>query len=308
MPRRSAWAGGLVLVIAGLTFATVSEVPPPASEQVTTEESANLALRPPTTVLTAPTAPPDASTPDGSTPDGSTPTPDTTPAIESRSVMTIGDSVAFVAAFASTPESLATAGITSLDGRGFIGCGVLARAGWRTIGEGDTTLEWADDCVLQPQAEALGLTGRPDWVISFVGGWEGTGFVAPDGTRHAAMSDAVGDAILVELVASGERAEAAGSRIAWVTWVCPGKDSDRDYPADYPGGSTRSCGRLQRRCRARSSWNPPNGRASAPTRTARRPRRRTWPGTTSTTRRTRAWLWQVWVGPALAAAGRDAAS
>ncbi len=281
----------------------MSEVPPPASEQVTTEESANLALRPPTTVLTAPTAPPDASTPDGSTPDGSTPTPDTAPAVESRSVMTIGDSVAFVAAFASTPESLATAGITSLDGRGFIGCGVLARAGWRTIGEGDTTLEWADDCVLQPQAEALGLTGRPDWVISFVGGWEGTGFVAPDGTRHAAMSDAVGDAILAELVASGQRAEAAGSRIAWVTWVCPGKDSDRDYPADYPGWINQ----IMRDAAAqvpRSIVVEPTERVCVDADANGSPTEEkdvAW--NREHHPQDAAWLWQVWVGPALAAAG-----
>ena len=294
-PRRRAWAGGLVLVLAGLTLATVNEVPPPASERVTTEESADLALQPPTTTLTAPTTPPDGSTPDGST-------PDTPPATETRSVMVIGDSVAFVAAFASTPESLAAAGITSIDGRGFIGCGVLSRAGWRTIGDGGAVLELDEECSRQPEAEALGLTGHPDWVVSFVGGWEGSGFVAPDGTRHAAMSDAVGDAILAELVASGQRAAAAGSRMAWVAWVCPGKDSDRNYAADYPEWINQ----IMREASAKvpesivveptervcvgadangaptaekdEAWNHEHHPQDAP------------------------WLWQVWVGPALAAA------
>ena len=296
VPRRSAWAGGLALVLAGLTLAAVNEVPPPASEQVTTEESADLALRPPTTVLTAPTA----STPDGSTPDGST--PGTAPATATRSVMVIGDSVAFVAAFASTPESLAAAGITSIDGRGFIGCGVLSRVGWRTIGDGGKVLDWADECDRQPEAEALGLTGRPDWVVSFVGGWEGSGFEAPDGSRHPAMSDAVGDAIRTELVASGQRAAAAGSRTAWVTWVCPGKDSDRNYPADYPGWINQ----IMRE----ASAQVPNSIVVEPT-------DRVCVGADANGAPTEEkdvawnhehhpqdapWLWQVWVGPALAAA------
>ncbi len=299
VPRRSAWAGGLALVLAGLTLAAVNEVPPPPSEQVTTEESADLALRPPTTVLTPPTVP-DASTPDASTPDASTPD---TAAPTTRSVMVIGDSVAFVAVFESTPESLAAAGIMSIDGRGFIGCGVLARAGWRTIGAGGKVLEWADECDRQPEAEQIGLTGHPDWVVSFVGGWEGSGFVAPDGTRHAAMSDAVGDAILAELVASGQRAAEAGSRIAWVTWVCPGKDSDRDYPADYPGwinqvmreASAQVPGSIvveptERVCVDADANGAPTEEKDVAWNREHHPQ-------------DAAWLWEVWVGPALAAAG-----
>ena len=298
VPRRSAWLGGLALVVLGITFATVNEVPPPASAQVTTEESADLALRPPTTPPPT-TAPPDGPTPDGPAPDGSTPT---TAAPATRSVMVTGDSLAFVAVYNSTPELLAPAGITSIDGRGFIGCGVLSRTGWRSISDTGKVEEWVDECDRQPEAEAIGLTGRPDWVVDFVGGWEGKAFVDTDGVRHDVMSDAIRDRILEELVAGGRRASDAGARTAWVTWVCPGEDSDRNFPDDYPDwinqimrdASTQVPGSIvieptDRVCVGGDAGAAPTEEKNEAWNREHHPEDAEW-------------LWQVWLGPALAAA------
>ena len=51
-------------------------------------------------------------------------------------------------------------------------------------------------------------------------------FIDPQGVRHEPQSAGLRAAILGELIERGNEAAAAGARIAWPAWVCPGAESD----------------------------------------------------------------------------------
>jgi len=240
-PRRVAWAGGTVTIVAAVAMVVSVTQPMTGIESVSAEQSADLALRPPPgdpAALDPAALDPAALDPEPGAPTAPPPTvggpdaggPDASQRL--RLVLT-GDSVAFAAGFVSTPEQLHGAGIQVADGRGLIGCWVLAGDGWSARNEVDRLESPRELCAQQREAEQIGLSGEPDWVVNFAGGWEGTTFVDPDGVVRAARSPELRAAILAELVERGAEATATGARIAWPSWVCPGRESDLSFGDGY---------------------------------------------------------------------------
>jgi hypothetical protein len=217
----------------------------------------------------------------------------------------IGDSVAFSSTFVSGPVQLHPAGIEVADGRGLIGCWLLSGDGWLAYGGRGDLKRPHPLCAQQREAEQLGLSAGPDWVVHFAGGWEGTTFIAPDGTRHAPQSPALRAVILRELIDRGNEAAAAGARMAWPAWVCPGPESDLWFAPGYAGWFNEILREASRSVAGSIVIEPTdrvcegadaNGRPTAEKDAARGREHHPHDG---------AWLWQVWLGPALwAAEGR----
>lgn len=323
LARRTAWVGGAVVVTIAVIGVVLTSNRPEGLRAVTIEESAAAALRPAPTIASdlagdtgvgrrgtdnSSTAAMDdqavASEPPGGTGPGSDPTapPTTAPPPPARLRLSVfGDSVAFSSTFVSGPKQLHPAGIEIADGRGFIGCWLLSGDGWLAY-EQRVLKHPHPLCAKQREAEQLALTAHPDWVVHFAGGWEGTTFIDPTGVRHEPQSPAVRQAILEELVQRGNEATAAGARIAWPSWVCPGPDSPlwfadgyaswfnqilRDASARVPGSIV-----IEPTDRVCVDANP-DGRPTEEKDVAWGREHHPHDG---------AWLWQVWLGPALWAA------
>ena len=240
--RRGAWAAGTSALVLAIVAVVVTTPEPTGIQAVSTEESAAAALRPPpTTSPAAPTATPESQSPPPGPP---TPAPaESAPVIEATTttapparlrLAVFGDSVAFSSTFVSGPIQLHPAGIEVADGRGFIGCWLLSGDGWRAY-EDEVLKRPHPLCAKQREAEQLALSAHPDWVVHFAGGWEGTTFIDPTGVRHQPQSPAVRRAILDELIERGNEAGAAGARIAWPAWVCPGRESPLWFADGYAG-------------------------------------------------------------------------
>jgi peptidoglycan/LPS O-acetylase OafA/YrhL len=325
-PRQSAWLGGGVAIVAAMAFVALAAEPPTGIAAVSTEESAEMALRPPpTTAAPIGAAPTTAETTtaapvqgDGTAPAApesevlaaTTPSPADAPASSTAQrpprlrLVVIGDSLAFSSTFISGPAQLNPAGIEVADGRGLIGCWLLSADGWSAY-EKSTLKRPHPLCAQQREAEALGLSARPDWVVDFAGGWEGTTFVDPAGVTHEPLAPEVRAAILGELIQRGQEAAAAGARMAWPAWVCPGSESWlwfapgyagwfndilREAAANVPGSVVIEP--TDRVCEGGDA----NGRPTAEKDAAWGHEHHPHDG---------AWLWQVWLGPALwAAEGR----
>jgi peptidoglycan/LPS O-acetylase OafA/YrhL len=316
--RRGAWAGGGVALVCTLGWFAMTAEAPTGVRAVSTEESAQLALRPPpsttTTTTTEVPPPPPAPTTDATAPPPveaaaatTTPAPTTLPPPPPPPRLRLavfGDSVAFSSTFVSGPLQLHPAGIEVADGRGFIGCWVLSGDGWSAYE--DTTLKRPHPlCAQQREAERLALTAAPDWVVHFAGGWEGTTFIDPNGVRHRPQSPEVRAAVLSELIARGQEANAAGARMAWPAWVCPGAESPLWFADGYAGWFNDILREASRSVPGSIVIEPTdrvcegadaNGRPTAEKDAAWEREHHPHDG---------AWLWQVWIGPALwAAEGR----
>ncbi|HEY4375630.1 MAG TPA: acyltransferase, partial [Acidimicrobiales bacterium] len=85
-------------------------------------------------------------------------------------IMVTGDSVGWSLGWGIKDGTIANA---EIDDRGLIGCGVMPQAlsKWITAAEPDPQGYYVD-CPEQPQAEAIGLQGRPDAVVLSAGTWE----------------------------------------------------------------------------------------------------------------------------------------
>jgi peptidoglycan/LPS O-acetylase OafA/YrhL len=310
--RRGAWAGGSVALVCVLGWFAATAEEPTGVRAISTEESAQLALRPPpstTTTSTVPSttaapAPPEPTPPSEAPPPveavaATTPPPTTVAPPPARLRLAVfGDSVAFSSTFVSGPLQLHPAGIEVADGRGFIGCWVLSGDGWSAYE--DTTLKRPHPlCAQQREAERLALTAAPDWVVHFAGGWEGTTFIDPNGVRHQPQSPEVRAAILSELIARGQEANAAGARMAWPAWVCPGPDSPLWFADGYAGWFNDLLREASRSVPGSIVIEPTdrvcegadaNGRPTVEKDAAWEREHHPHDG---------AWLWQVWIGPAL---------
>ncbi len=313
--RGAAWVTGAAAVVIAVTAVMVTATGPTGFQAVSTEESAAAALRPPPTTTSDPTA--GASTPASSVdpqageaavgePPGEQPLPlpeqtTTTAAPQRLRLAVFGDSVAFSSTFVSGPLQLHPAGIEIADGRGFIGCWLLSGDGWKAYE--DTVLKRPHPlCAKQREAEQLALSAHPDWVVHFAGGWEGTTFIDPSGVRHRPQTPAVRQAILEELIQRGTEANAAGARIAWPVWACPGPESPLWFADGYAGwfnqilreASVAVPGSIVIEATDRVCVNAdPDGVPTEEKDIAWGREHHPHDG---------AWLWQVWIGPALWAA------
>ena len=205
--RRPAWGAIGVSAIAVLAVAFALAVPPPVHERVDTAEAAQEALRP---VETAPSS--TTSAPPGE------PQP--------LRVMITGDSVAWTVGYYK-PTPLPD-GIASIDSRAIIGCGLLAAEGWgypQGGPDGPIVRPGAGACDKAPEAEAIGLSGRPDVVLTFPGSWEWSKAEAPDGRMVDAQSPEMAGILTDRLVAKAKAANDAGARFVVVPFSCPGAEA-----------------------------------------------------------------------------------
>ena len=219
--RRVATAVAAVVALGAVVAVSRGAEPPPVHERLDADEvAADAATRPPPT--TAPMPGPGVGEGEG----------------EERGlrVMVVGDSVAFTLAYHAAPEDLPP-GIESLDGRGLLGCAVLASAGW-TYPDPRTGEFTADRgggaCARQAEAERAGLGGRPDVVLVPPGAWEYSAARSPDGHTVAARSAEMGEVLVDALLERARAADAVGAAFAMVEWACPGPESsaerrDPDY-------------------------------------------------------------------------------
>ena len=302
-PRRSAWMAGTAVLVAAIAVVIVTAPEPTGLRAVSTEESAAAALRPPPTTTSSaapPATAPSTESPDAQAPLPAEPTPEsTTTAPPPRLRLAVfGDSVAFSSTFVSGPLQLHPAGIEVADGRGFIGCWLLSGDGWKAY-EDKVLKKPHPLCAKQREAEQLALSAHPDWVVHFAGGWEGTTFIDPTGVRHQPQSPEVRQAILDELIQRGNEANAAGARMAWPVWVCPGPESPLWFADGYAGwfnqilreASAAVPGSIVIEATDRVCVGAdPDGAPTEEKDVAWGREHHPHDG---------AWLWQVWIGPAL---------
>lgn len=206
--RRPAWALGMLAPVLVLALVAHRSEPVPAEQRFETADSLRQASRPP---------PPPAPT---ATASGAQAARRPT----SLRVMVLGDSVAFTAVYYGPRSDRLPAGISSIDGRGIIGCGVLAAAGWRyPASEGGGFVAPAGgDCERQDEAEQVGLGGRPDVVVAMAGAWEFQAAQSPEGHVVPAQSDEMRQELVAALVVRAGKAHRVGARFALVEWACPG--------------------------------------------------------------------------------------
>ncbi|HWJ60491.1 MAG TPA: acyltransferase [Acidimicrobiales bacterium] len=205
--RRPAWGAVALSAVTVLVVAFVLAVPPPLHQRVDSAEAAQQALRPPVTQ-----------------PQSTTSVPPGEP--EPLRVMVIGDSVAWTVGYYK-PTPLPD-GIASIDSRAIIGCGLLSSEGWgypQGGPDGPIVRPGSGTCTKAPEAEALGLAGNPDVVLTFPGSWEWSKAEAPDGRTVPAQSPEMADLLASRLKARAEAANAVGARFVIVAFSCPGAEA-----------------------------------------------------------------------------------
>lgn len=210
--------------------------------------------------------------------------------------MVAGDSLGFTAAFPVPGRAELPGYVGSVDLRAIIGCGVLAGAGYRpldTSGEGAGTF----DCSRQLEAEQVGLSVSPDWMVFFSGGWEHIGWQHPDGRQFGPRSPEVRAAVLDQLIQRANTAARFGTRTAFVAWVCPHGVSAsrrgeyatwyneilRDASAAVPGSFVLEP--TERVCVGANAAGEPTDEKRA--------------AFTDHHPRDQRWLWQEWLGPSI---------
>ncbi len=211
-------------------------------------------------------------------------------------VMVAGDSLGFTAAYPlPTPWELPPS-ISSVTMHARIGCGVLASTGFRAFdahGEGAM-----GDCADQARTELEGLGPRPDWMVFFSGAWEHLDWIAPDGRTLAAGSPALRDTIHASLLARAQLAGQLGVRTAFVTWACPTgvRPTRQGAYAHWYNAILRDVARVafgsivieptDRVCAGADAGAGPTAEKAAAFPDGHHPN-------------DKAWLWTVWLGPAL---------
>lgn len=195
--------------------AKVSEPRPTTTTSLPPETTTTVAPPPPTTAPPVP-APPPAAAPVVA------PAPTPPPSKGRISVLVVGDSLGFTAAFPAPNASERPDYISRIDPAGVLACGLLSSAGYTPIDVENDRPDSFGMCWSQPIREIDGLRRKPNWMVMFSGGWEHLPWIPPGGTQPlVARSPEMRQAILYELVRRGNGAFAAGTRTAYVAWVCP---------------------------------------------------------------------------------------
>ena len=334
--RRTAWAGGLAVTVVAMlivdtsargydpvgamterstardAMSSVEELleasEAPASDAVTTSVGS-------TAAPTVPSESPVVQAPSGEPP-ALTAAPPTAvpPPAAPLTVLVGGDSQAATIAHGVRRSEL-PGYIGVVANAGVLGCGVLVRTvGWMVDNPARGGLVDGSYCRGERSAEAaeiLGLSARPDWLVITSGGYEQShAYLAPDGSIlpangpeiRQAVKDALGDRIA--------RANASGTRVALLEFVCPGRrpgepnaeeftresiewhnSNLREVAAEHPGTIT-----IPATDRVCVDADP----GGAPTAV----KAKAWgtPDRVHVTDRGQAWVWNVQIGPALWAA------
>ena len=206
LARRPAWGVGVVVAAAAVVATSSHAVEPPAHEQIDTAESASMVTHRP------PPPPPPSDQGD----------------VAGLRVMLTGDSVIWTVGF-HLPSDRLPDGITSIDGRAVIGCGLLAADGWLYRSTDPNQPEFVEPaggaCVDQAEAERMGLTGEPDVVLAWPGAWEDRDVQAPSGEVLRLDDPRFQEAVVAELVLDARAAHEVGAAFAVVSWACPGPDA-----------------------------------------------------------------------------------
>lgn len=228
--RRPAWALVALVPVALVGATLVRSEPSPPGDLASPAASAAEALR-------APLVPTEV---DGADRSGRGDdaalggTPAAPVVAEPQRVLLLGDSVAWTIGRHAPEGDDLPRGVASIDGRGLIGCGLLAGEGWKyrsRVVDGPFTAPPGDSCSVMREAEDLGLAGAPGAVLIFVGAWEWIDARSPDGEVVEARSPRMAELLVDRLVDRIERAHAVGARVLLVEWVCPGSRV-RDGRAD----------------------------------------------------------------------------
>lgn len=272
---------------------TTTSLPP---DTTTTAAPATTTVPPPepTTSAPPPTVLPAAAT---------APTPTTTAAGSKGpiSVLVVGDSLGFTAAFPPPNATERPWYLSRVDVAAVPACGLLSSAGWTAVDVENDRPDSFGMCPTQALREIGGLRRHPNWMVMFSGGWEHLPWIPPGATTPlAARSPEMRTAIFDELVRRASGALAIGTRTAFVTWVCPaGVTPTRagDYVAWYndilrevtrtvPG--TIVIEPTDRVCVNGDATGMPTAEKNAAFGGAYHPQ-------------DKAWLWRVWLGPVLIA-------
>ncbi|MCU1368812.1 MAG: hypothetical protein JWO77_6, partial [Ilumatobacteraceae bacterium] len=227
---------------------------------------------------------------------------------EPLKVMVSGDSVAWTVGYYK-PTPLPK-GIASIDSRAIIGCGLLSAEAWgypQGGNDGPFTRPGSGACENGPKADALGLEGRPDVVLTFPGSWEWSRAEAPDGHVVPEQSPEMADVLTRLLLARIDTANQAGAQFVIVAYSCPGEEAagvrkDKDFilwingvlesvvdQANDAGGDARFLEPTDRVCiDADPAGEPTDAKRVA---TADEIHVASWEGG--------AWIWNEWLAPAL---------
>jgi peptidoglycan/LPS O-acetylase OafA/YrhL len=274
---------------------------PPVHERLDADDALAEAAAPPPTRPVEPEPPPVP---------GPSPTPgqEDEPA-EPLYVMVAGDSIGWtIVYYLEFDLGAAPEGIASVDGRAIIGCGVLAGDGWEyREASGAWGLPAGGDCVRQRDAEATGLSGSPDVVLTMPGGWEAVDTRSPDGRVVEAQSPEMEDLLVEALVERAQAAHDAGAAYGLVEWACPGSNARVEVRDDgYVRWINATIERVAEEARslgidafvieadeAVCTGADPTGEPTAERITA------TGDETHAIDNAGAKWFWQEWLGPAL---------
>lgn len=138
------------------------------------------------------------------------------------SVLVVGDSLGFTAAFPAPNAAIRPGYIAWIQPAAVLACGLLNEAGFTPVDVEHDGPDAFGLCHSQAGLEAAGLAKHPNWMVVFSGGWEHIPWIPPGGTApYGARSPQMRQAILAELIRRANAAAWVHARTAFVTWVCP---------------------------------------------------------------------------------------
>jgi hypothetical protein len=307
----AAVAVALVALVVTLTGSDASDVE--AGPRATTaDRSTTSTTEPTTTSTTAPpvtaapvTEPPPTSAPVAQATVPAAPPPPavvagtSTPPRRSISLLVVGDSLGFTAAYPEPTAAERPGYVSRIDTAALIGCGVLYGPGWTPVDAQDEGAGALGYCDEQTAREVKALTKHPTWMVVFTGGWEHLAWIPPGGSAPLApMSPEIRTALRDELVRRANVALAFGTRTAFVPWVCPegvAPTRSGDYTRWYNDILREAAGAVpgafvveptDRVCVGGDATAPPTIEKSLAYHGESHPQDKRW-------------LWQEWLGPSI---------
>lgn len=326
--RRAAWVGGLAIAV--LAVSVVALQPPERdsvvamSEESTTDAAMSSAedllerSRQGATTTSTPepgTSDPPAPAASPGSPAPTAPTePPTSAAPEPLTVLVGGDSQASTMAAGVDQDELPDH-IAVVANAGVLGCGLLVRTpGWMVNSPAHGGLVDGSYCRgagSAEDAEVIGLSARPDWLVITSGGYEQAhAYRSPDGRMLPARDPEIRRAVTDALELRIERANAHGTRVALLEFACPGREPGETGWDEFTRTSIEWHNSILEEVAAANPGTitiPPSTDVCSDGDAAGRPtpaKAEAW-GTDDrvhVTDRGQGWVWQVQIGPALWAA------
>ncbi|UDY35644.1 hypothetical protein [Dermatobacter hominis] len=305
----------VVVALVALTLTLVdsddTEVEADGGPRATTAERPTTTTAPPTTTTAAPVTAPPVTEPPPTTqapaapatvaaaPPAAVVAPATTPPRPRISLLVVGDSLGFTAAYPEPTAAERPGYVSRIELAALIGCGVLYAQGYTPVDTADEGAGALGYCDEQSARELKGLAKHPTWMVVFSGGWEHLGWIPPGGAApFAPMSPEMRTALRDELVRRATVALSFGTRTAFVPWVCPeGVAAARsgDYTRWYNDILREAAGAVpgafvveptDRVCVGGDATAPPTIEKSLAYHGESHPQDKRW-------------LWQEWLGPSI---------